>query len=151
MNTLKIFGLLAGAGAIAFAFLKNKKAALQNIEVKKIDVAIDLNETQKTGYLKLFYNLKILLYNSANVNVNIKGIEAKFFLNGIEFAELNSKLSTTIKPLKTNTLFLKSSILSVNIISSIIDIISEGKAKIKVEGTLITDLGVIEFKEEKIV
>jgi len=127
MNTKLLFGLLAGAGAIAFAFLKNKKTALENIEIKKIDAAIDLNKTQQNFYLKLFYNLKLLLFNSANVAVNIKGIKAKFFLNGIEFGEINGALSTIIQPKKSNTINLSSSVLSASVVSSILNIISEKK------------------------
>ena len=95
-NTIKLL-LSAGTAAYLFFFLKKKKAALENITLKNVNVYIDIDKTRKIGFLKLFYNLKILLYNEANVSVNIKSLEAKFYLNGIQFADINSNLSTIIE------------------------------------------------------
>jgi len=149
-NTIKLL-LGAGTAAYLFFFLKKKKAALENIILKNVNVYIDIDKTRKIGFLKLFYNLKILLYNEANVSVNIKSLEAKFYLNGIQFADINSNLSTIIEAKKDKTINIAASVNSGNIIASIFDIISEGKAKISVEGSLLTDLGLIEFSKETIV
>jgi len=149
-NTIKLL-LGAGTAAYLFFFLKKKKAALENITLKNVNVYIDIDKTRKIGFLKLFYNLKILLYNEANVSVNIKSLEAKFYLNGIQFADINSNLSTIIEAKKDKTINIAASVNSGNIIASIFDIISEGKAKISVEGSLLTDLGLIEFSKETIV
>lgn len=144
-----IFG--AAAAGLIYTFLNKKKAALEDIKISNIDAYIDLEKTKQNFFLKLFYNLKIQLYNNADVSVKIKGIEAKFFINGIEFGSMNSTLKTDIAPKSSNKISLAASVSTGNIISSILDIISEGKATIKVEGTLLTDLGLVEFKEEKIV
>ena len=141
----------AAAAGLIFNFLNKKKAALENIGITKIDVAIDLKKTQSNFYLKLFYNLKIAIFNSADVSINIKGIEAKFYLNGIEFAELNNTLKTIVAPKSSNVINLNASVQTAAIINSILDIINEGKAEIEVQGSLLTDLGLIEFKEKKIV
>lgn len=148
-----IIKILVGAGAagLLYKFLLNKKAALENIELKNVDVYIDIDKTRKIGFLKLFYNLRLKLYNSANVSVNIKSLEAKFYLNGIEFAEINSNLKTIIEPKKEKYINIAASVNSGNIIASIFEIISEGKANIKVEGSLLTDLGLVTFKKENIV
>jgi LEA14-like dessication related protein len=110
-----------------------------------------LAKTQALGYLKLFYNVKIELFNAADVAVNVKSIDAKMFINGIQFADINSNLSTIVKAKSKNIINIAASVNTGNIIASIIDIISEGKATIKIEGTLLTDLGLIEFTKEKIV
>jgi hypothetical protein len=141
----------ATAAGILFNFLNKKKAALENIGITKIDVAIDLEKTKQNFYLKLFYNLKLKLYNSAGVNVTIKGIEAKFYLNGIEFAEISNNLKTIVLPKSENTINISASVQTASIVNSILDIISEKKAMIEVRGSLLTDLGLIEFREEKIV
>jgi len=144
---------LIGAAAAGFLynFLNKKKAALENIGITKIDLAIDLKKTQENFYLKLFYNLKIRLFNAASVNVTIKGIEAKFYLNGIEFGEISNNLKTIVGPKSENAINISASVQSASIVNSILDIISEKKAMIEVRGSLLTDLGLIEFKEEKIV
>lgn len=141
----------AAAAGLIFNFLNKKKAALENIGITKIDVAIDLDKTKQNFYLKLFYNLKIALFNSADVSINIKGIEAKFYLNGIEFAELNNTLKTIVAPKSSNQINLAASVQTASIVNSILDVISEKKAIIEVRGSLLTDLGLIEFKEQKIV
>ena len=149
-NGLK-FLLGASALGVIYTFLNKKKAALENIQIRKIDVYIDQKKTTDNFYLKLFYTLKMNLYNYANVNVVIKSIDAKFYLNGIEFGNLTSTLNATIKPKNEKRIELNASIATGNIIASIMDIISEGSAKIEVRGTLLTDLGLIEFKENTIV
>ena len=151
MNTTIKLLLGTVAAGLLFSFLKKKKAALENIAITKIDVAIDLAVTQAIKYLKLFYNIRIELFNSADVSVNIKSIDAKMFINGIEFANIDSNLTTIVKSKSKNTINIAASVNSGNVISSIIDFISEGRATIKIEGTLLTDLGLIEFTKETIV
>ena len=80
---LKLIIGAAGAGLL-YSFLKKKKAALENIGITKIDVAIDIDKTESAGYVKLFYNIKIELFNSADVAVAIKSIDANIFLNGMQ-------------------------------------------------------------------
>lgn len=140
----------AGAGLL-YTFLNRKKAALENIVVKNIDVAIDLNKTQNAGYLKLFYNLKLMLQNTAKASVQIKSIEATFSLNGIEFADINQIINLSINPQSSKEIVLNASVNTGNVIASILDIISEGKATISVKGSLMTDLGLIQFEQKKIV
>jgi hypothetical protein len=149
-TTIKLlFGTVAAG--LLFSFFKKKKAALENIAITKIDVAIDLDKTKNYSYLKLFYNIRLHLFNSAEIAVNIKSIEAIVFLNGIEFANINSNLSTVVEAKKSKTINIEASVNSLNVINSIIDIITEGKANIKVKGSLMTDLGLIEFSKETIV
>lgn len=140
----------AGAGLL-YTFLNRKKAALENIVVKNIDVAIDLNKTQNAGYLKLFYNLKLMLQNTAKASVKIKSIEATFALNGIEFADINQIINLSINPQSSKEIVLNASVNTGNVIASILDIISEGKATISVKGSLMTDMGLIQFEQQKIV
>jgi len=147
---LKLIIGAAGVGLL-YKFLLKKKAALENIGIVRIDVYIDLNKTQSVGYAKLFYNIKIELFNSADVAVNIKSIDANIFLNGMEIGDLQGNLKTIIPAKSKNTINISASVNTGNIIASILDIISEGSAKIKVEGSLGTDLGIIEFSKEKIV
>jgi len=149
-NGIKFVLAAAGAGLL-WNFLNRKKAALENIGVSNIDVAIDLPKTQDAGYLKLFYKLKIRLINTANASVNIKSIDANFFLNGIEFANISQNINALIPAGASKEININASINSGNVIASIIDIISEKKAEIEVKGTLMTDLGMIEFQQKKIV
>lgn len=151
MNQGLKFVLGAAGAGLLYTFLNRKKAALENIVVKNIDVAIDLNKTQNAGYLKLFYNLKLMLQNTAKASVQIKSIEATFSLNGIEFADINQIINLSINPQSSKEIVLNPSVNTGNVIASILDIISEGKATISVKGSLMTDLGLIQFEQKKLV
>jgi len=151
MNGIIKILLGAGAAGLLYKFLLKKKAALENIGVTRIDVAIDLDKTQDVGYAKLFYKIKLELFNSSEVAVDIRSIEAKIFLNGMQIGILESNLKTVINAKSKNTINISASVNTGQAIASIIDIIAEEKATIKVIGSLGTDLGIIEFTKEKIV
>lgn len=151
MNTILKLLATAGAAGILYKFLLKKKAALENLEIRSIDVYIDKEKTRNNYFLKLFYNVKLTLYNKETVNINIKSIDARFYLNGIKFGSLQNNVNTTIAPGATKELNLQTSINSSSVITSILDIISENKAGITVVGSILTDLGLIEFKESKLV
>jgi len=140
----------AGAGLL-YTFLKKKKAALENIGITKIDVYIDLPKTQAVFYSKIFYRIKIELFNSADVKIDIRSIEAKILLNGMQIGVLESNLKTIIPAKSRNSINVSASVNTGNAITSIIDIITEGKATIAINGSLGTDLGIIEFQKETIV
>jgi LEA14-like dessication related protein len=149
MNNSIKFLLGAGVASLIYGFLNRKKAALENLKIQNIDVYIDKEKSAANFYLKLFYNIKLNLYNSASVKVNIKSVEAKFYLNGIKFGTLNSNVNTIIEAQSLKDLTLGASVNSADVIASILDIISEEKAEITVVGSLLTDLGLITFKETK--
>ena len=69
----------------------------------------------------------------------------------MQIGDLHGNLKTIIPAKSKNTINVSASVNTGNIIASILDIIAEGSAKIKVEGSLGTDLGIIEFSKEKIV
>lgn len=151
MNNGIKFLLGATAAGLIYSYLNKKKAALENIAIQSIDVYIDNEKTAANYYLKLFYTLKLNLYNSAMVSVNIKSIDANFYLNGIKFGKISTNINQIINAKSTKNLQLDASIATGEIIASILDLISEGSAKIEVRGSMLTDLGLIEFKETKIV
>lgn len=149
-NSLKfLFG--AGVASLIFGFLNRKKAALENLQIMSIDVYIDKEKSAANYYLKLFYNIKLNLFNSANVKVNIKSLEAKFYVNGIKFGTINSNINTIIEANSLKDLNIGASVSSAEIIASILELIGEDKSEITVVGSLLTDLGLIQFKETKLV
>lgn len=151
MNNYIKFLIGAGVGSLIYGFLNRKKAALENLQIMSIDVYIDKEKSAANFYLKLFYNIKLNLFNSANVKVNIKSLEAKFYVNGIKFGTINSNINTTIAANSLKDLNIGASVSSGEIIASILDIIGEDKSEITVVGSLLTDLGLIQFKETKLV
>ena len=146
-NYLKIL-LGAGAASLIYGFLNRKKAALENLQLMSVDVYIDKD---KSSFVKLFYNIKLNLFNKENVKVNIKSLEAKIYINGIQIATVNSNLNTIIEANSTKDITIGTSISNGNVIASILDIIAEKKATITVVGSLLTDLGLINFKETKLI
>jgi LEA14-like dessication related protein len=147
-NYLKLL-LGAGTASLIYGFLTQKKAALENLKIQNIDIYIDKEKSAANFYLKLFYNIKLNLYNSENVKVNIKSIESKFYINGIKFGSLNTNVNTIIEAQSLKDITLGASVNSAEIITSILDIISEEKAELTVVGSILTDLGLITFKETK--
>lgn len=151
MNTTAKIILSAISAGLFIGYLKQKKAALEDIKINSVDVAIDIEKTKQAAFLKLYYLLKLNLQNIAPVSINVKSLEAVFFVNGIQFAESNTLMNLVIPPKSNKTLTLNANIASGQIIASLLDIIAEGSATIEVKGTLLTDLGLIEFQQKKIV
>lgn len=151
MNNGLKFILGAGVAGLFYAFLNRKKAAIEDLQLMSIDVYIDKEKTAANYYLKLFYNLKLNLFNKAAVKVNIKSLEAKFYVNGIRFAQISNNVNTVIDANSVKDLNIAASVSSGEVIASILDYIGENRAEITVVGSLLTDLGLVQFKETKVV
>ena len=87
MNKNFLIGLAAVAAA-GYYLLMGKKQAIENLEVKPIDIAIN---SQKTNLLKLVFNLKLKLTNPGNFSVKGNNIDLDVLLNNgfIDFSYFN--------------------------------------------------------------
>jgi len=83
MNNKTILGL-AALGAAALYFLKGKKQAIENLQIKPLDIAIN---KQKTNFQQLVFNFKIKAANPSNFEVKINEIDLDVLINGKKVSE----------------------------------------------------------------
>lgn len=143
--------LLAAAAGAAYYFLIGKKKALENLNIRPIDVAIDAKKSRQFFYAQLFYNLKLSITNSESLAVKIRNINIDVFINNKKASEINSK-SPIIIPARTEgkIITIQGVVMAANLITLILEFIADREPiNIKAIGTVTTDLGTIEINYSK--
>ena len=146
----KILLLTAAAGA-AYYFLIGKKRALENLDIKPIDVAINTAKSKKFFYSQLFYNIKLKITNSESLAARIQNIDIDVYINNKKASEINSNTPVII-PARTEDKIvnIEGVVMSANIITLILDFLADQQPiNIKAIGTVTTDLGTIEINYSK--
>jgi len=146
----KILLLTAAAGA-AIYFLMGKKRALENLDIKPIDVAINTAKSKKFFYSQLFYNIKLKITNSESLAARIQNIDIDVYINNKKASEINSNTPAII-PARTEgkIVTIEGVVMSANIITLILDFLADQQPiNIKAIGTVTTDLGTIEINYSK--
>jgi len=140
----KILLLTAAAGAVYY-FLMGKKRALENLDIKIIDVAINTAKSRKTFYAQLFYNLKLKITNSESLAARIQNIDIDVYINNKKASEINSDTPVII-PARTEgkIVTIEGVVNAGNLITLILEFFADRKPiNIKAVGTVTTDLGTI--------
>lgn len=146
----KILLLTAAAGA-AYYFLIGKKRALENLDIKPIDIAINTAKSRKFLYTQLFYNIKLKITNSENLAAKIKSIDIDVYINNKKASEINSD-TPVIVPARTEGKIatIEGVVMAGNLITLILDFLANREPiNIKAIGTVTTDLGTIEINYSK--
>ena len=146
----KILLLTAAAGA-AIYFLIGKKRALENLDIKPIDVSINTAKSKKLFYSQLFYNIKLKITNSESLAARIQNIDIDVYINNKKASEINSNTPVII-PARTEgkIVTIEGVVMSANIITLILEFLSDQQPiNIKAIGTVTTDLGTIEINYSK--
>ena len=146
----KILYLAAAAGA-AYYFLIGKKRALENLDIKPIDIAINTAKSRKFLYTQLFYNIKLKITNSENLAAKIKSIDIDVYINNKKASEINSD-TPVIVPARTEGKIatIDGVVMAGNLITLILDFLANREPiNIKAIGTVTTDLGTIEINYSK--
>lgn len=146
----KILLLTAAAGA-AYYFLMGKKRALENLDIKIIDVAINTAKSKKTFYAQLFYNLKLKITNSESLAARIQNIDIDVYINNKKASEINSDTPVII-PARTEgkIVTIEGVVNAGNLITLILEFFADRKPiNIKAVGTVTTDLGTIVINYNK--
>jgi LEA14-like dessication related protein len=136
--------LLFAGGAVAalIYFLRQKKAAGQNLKIQPLDIAIDTARSRQSRWLNIFYNLKLKLINTENASVNVSNITFDVFINNIRVGNVNRKDKFVVKAQSEQIVNIESSINTIGIANLILNLIQEGfKFDIKIAGFVDTDLG----------
>lgn len=146
----KILLLTAAAGAVYY-FLIGKKRALENLDIKIIDVAINTAKSKKTFYAQLFYNLKLKITNSESLAARIQDINIDVYINNKKASEINSDTPVII-PARTEgkIVTIEGVVNAGNLITLILEFLADRKPiNIKAVGTVTTDLGTIVINYNK--
>jgi LEA14-like dessication related protein len=146
----KILLLTAAAGA-AIYFLMGKKRALENLDIKPIDVAINTAKSRKFLFTQLFYNIKLKITNSESLAARIQNIDIDVYINNKKASEINSNTPVII-PARTEEkiVTIEGVVMSANIITLILEFLADQQPiNIKAIGTVTTDLGTIEINYSK--
>jgi LEA14-like dessication related protein len=134
--------LLGGAGAALLFFLRQKKAAGENLRVEPVDVAIDTARSAQSFYTRIYYRVKLKLINVERASVNVSGINLNVSVNNNPFGSIVSADPFIVSPNSEKIINLDASIASLGVINLVRDLISEGlNLNVNVSGYIDTDLG----------
>ena len=138
MNNKTILSL-AALGAAALYFLKGKKQAIENIQIKPLDIAIN---KQKTNFQQLVFNFKIKAANPGNFAVKINEIDLDVLINGKKVSEFQKTNLTTILPGDAQTINLEIVVSNLTVVDVVLNAIADKKPiKLALSGFVNTDLG----------
>jgi len=140
MNKNFLIGLAAVAAA-GYYFLMGKKQAVENLEIKPIDIAIN---SQKTNLLKLVFNLKLKLTNPGNFSVKVNNIDVDVLVNNRAISDFQKLLPVTIAPKQTETVILEITVQNLAVIETVLNILADQQnITAGVKGVVSTDLGIV--------
>jgi LEA14-like dessication related protein len=133
---------LGGAAAALLYFLRQKRAAGENLRVEPVDIAIDSARSSQSFWTRIYYNVKLKLINTESASVNVSGINLNVLVNNTPFGSINNTTGFIVNAGSERIVNLEASFSSLGIIQAIRDLISEGiKFNVVVSGYVDTDLG----------
>lgn len=122
--------------------LKNKKAALENFKIGNLELQINTARSKQAFWTKLFYKLKIEIVNDETESIDLLGLNLDIFFRNIKLANLNKKSSIKIEPNSSKVIEIESYIVSINIITSIVEYLADQKDIVfNVKGYLESNVG----------
>ena len=133
---------LGGAAAALLYFLRQKRAAGENLRVEPVDISIDSARSSSSFWTRIYYNVKLKLINTESASVNVSGINLNVLVNNTPFGSINNTTGFIVNAGSERTVNLEASFSSLGVIQAIRDLISEGlKFNVVVSGYVDTDLG----------
>ena len=138
MNNKLILGLLAGAGAFYY-FLQGKKGAIEDLEIKPIDIAIN----KESNFKKLIFDLKLKIKNPSKFAVKIKNIDLDLKVNNKTISNFNSASILTLPANSDKIYTIKISVQNLTVVLTIIEILADKNIIASVVGDVTTDLGTV--------
>ena len=139
---MKNFLWIGGAAAALLYFLKQKRAAGENLRVEPVDIAIDSQRSASTFWAVIYYNVKLRLINVEAASVNVSAIKLNVILNNTKVAEINQTDGFIVSARSEKIVNLQSTIQTAGIVNFIVDLIQNGfRFNIAVSGYVDTDLG----------
>ena len=140
MNKNFLIGLAAVAAA-GYYLLMGKKQAIENLEIKPIDIAIN---SQKTNLLKLVFNLKLKLINPSNFSIKGNNIDLDVLVNNKVISDFKKLLPVFIAPKQTKIVVLEITVQNLAVIETVLNILADqSNITVGVKGVVSTDLGIV--------
>ena len=141
---------LGGAAAALIYFLRQKRAAGENLRVEPVDIAIDSARSSSSFWTRIYYNVKLKLINAEKASVNVSAINLNVLVNNTPFGSINNTTGFIVNAGSEKIVNLEASFSSLGIIEAIRDLISDGlKFNVTVSGYVDTDLGRIQVQFSK--
>jgi len=142
--------LLGGAAAALLYFLRQKRAAGENLRIEPIDIAIDSARSASTFWAVIYYNIKLRLINVEAASVNVSAIRLNVLLNNTKVAEINQTQGFIVPAKSEKVVNVQSTIQTAGIVNFIVDMIQNGfRFNIAIDGYVDTDLGRISVNYSK--
>jgi LEA14-like dessication related protein len=133
---------IGGAAAALLYFLRQKRAAGENLRIEPVDVAIDTARSSQSFYTRIYYRVKLKLVNVEAASVNVSAINLNVSVNGTPFGSINSTEKFIVAAGSEKIINLDASFASLGVIQAIKELITEGlNFKVDVVGYVDTDLG----------
>lgn len=133
---------LGGAAAALLYFLRQKRAAGENLRVEPVDIAIDSARSSSSFWTRIYYNVKLKLINTESASVNVSGINLNVLVNNTPFGSINNTTGFIVNAGSERVVNLEASFSSLGVIQAIRDLIADGlKFNVVVSGYVDTDLG----------
>lgn len=141
---------IGGAAAALLYFLRQKRAAGENLRVEPVDIAIDSQRSASSFWTRIYYNVKLKLINAERASVNVSGINLNVFVNNTPFGSINNTAGFIVNGGSERIVNLEASFSSLGVIEAIRDLIADGlKFNVVVSGYVDTDLGRIQVQFSK--
>ena len=141
---------LGGAAAALLYFLRQKRAAGENLRVEPVDIAIDSQRSASSFWTRIYYNVKLKLINSERASVNVSGINLNVSVNNTPFGSIVSSEGFVVTAQSEKIVNLQASLSSLGVIEAVRDLIADGlKFNVLVSGYIDTDLGRIQIQFSK--
>lgn len=144
MKKSNIFPIVAVSTGLAalFFWLKRKASAGENIKIDPVDIKIDTAATKQSGFLRLYYTVKIKLINNESESVVVNNVSLQVSSNGSPLGEITKSDSFQVPALSEKIVSFNASIPTIGILSLIRNVIINGlNIPIQVSGFINTDLG----------
>lgn len=140
---------LAGAAAL-FIYIRNKKAAGQNLRFEPVDIGIDSARSRTSLWTRLYYKVKINLINAEPARVAVKNVMLNATANGRPFGTMVSSQRFEVPANGSQIVQLETSISTIGAAATILEILrSQKPLLISIVGYVETDLGRVEINFSK--
>ena len=138
------------AAAALLYFLRQKRAAGENLRVEPVDIAIDSARSSSSFWTRIYYNVKLKLINAENASVNVSAINLNVLVNNTPFGSINNTTGFIVAAGSEKIVNLEASFSSLGVIEAIRDLIADGfRFNVAVSGYVDTDLGRIKVQFSK--
>jgi LEA14-like dessication related protein len=140
-NLLKI-GAISAAALLLFRLVSGRKKAAQNLRIVPIDIAIDGPKSRNAAYSVLYFKVKFNLINDEQLPISVSGADLDIFFKGKAIGKIVKDQAFSVPGRQSTQVTFLAQISSVNIVSSILDILQNANGiTLTIDGTIDTQLG----------